>query len=110
MPNTYIKDGDILIRKIGAIRPIHYVTFYYIVKIYLTRFGYFRSSNSCVIAIAISLIVECGARLLAYIRVGQAITTWWIMGMLMAIFVIALNYIDDLLYEVRYEPYDENNN
>lgn len=108
LPNTYIRDGEFTVTKIGLMRPIHMIVYYYVIKLYLTRFGYFMNKgNICSIAIAVALVFESAFRILSYIRSGQCVTVWWTLGVISIVLIVAFNYIDDVLYEVKYEAYEE---
>ncbi|WP_275372478.1 hypothetical protein [Clostridium tertium] len=106
MPNTFILDGDYKLTKLGIIRPFHYIAIYYIIKLFLTRIGFIvHTSTKSLIGFGISIGLEIIFRLLAYVRSGQLVTKWWILGLVALVGAIICYAIDCVAYDVKFEDY-----
>lgn len=104
MPNTYIKDGDYITTKLGLLRPFHYFTLYYLIKLYLTRIGFFiYDASKSLIGVAATISLDIIFRIFAYIRSAQLVTKWWVIGLVLTIMYVAIYLLDTVVYDVTFE-------
>lgn len=104
MPNTYVMDGDYIKTSHGYLNLLHYIVFYYMIKIFLTRLGFFiHSANKNLISIGVATLIEVVLKILSFIRKGQGVTKWWVFGLVMVAVYCVIYGIDILLYDVKFE-------
>lgn len=104
MPNTYIKDGEYTVTKLGLLRVFHYVALYYMVRLYLTRIGFFiHDSTKYMIGLSSAISLDIIFRTFGFIRSAQLVTRWWIWGLVLALLYLAIYFLDTVAYDVTFE-------